>query len=539
MIVGGGSAGCVLANRLSADPGRRVLLIEAGGIDWHPYIHVPGLTMRACQLPGAVWGYSAEPDASRAGAGGLWIAGRVLGGGSSVNGVVWVRGNPADFDRWAELGCEGWDWAGVEPYFRRIETFDRPSGRRGRQGPVHVANVRAEHVITDAFVAAADAAGHPFTDDYNGERQEGVAYGQANVRRGFRHSAARAYLGQAWRRRNLRIVTNAQVERVLFEGRRAVGVLYRRRGRLCTATAGREVILSAGALASPKILMLSGVGPATHLRESGIEVVADSPGVGRNLQEHPVVSMLWNVDVPTFGMDFTPAGIARHGLEFLLGKGPAAAGIFHALLFSKLSPDSTRTEIEAGFTPVAVVGADAGDTTSETLERSGDHDVTRMQILDRASVTVYVSLLHPRTRGALELRSADPTALPVIRHEMFRDDRDLWDLVAGCRQVRSVFETSPLREHVLGEALPGPAVKSDHEWENYLRSANSHGAMHPSGTCRMGGDSEAVVDSQLRVNGVEGIRVADLSVIPEITSGNTNAPAIMIGEKASDLLLAG
>lgn len=539
IVVGGGSAGCALAYRLSAEGGYRVLVLEAGRADWHPFIHVPGLTMRACQLPGIMWDYGSEADTSRGGAGGLWMAGRVLGGGSSVNGVVWVRGHPADFDRWAELGCDGWDWAGVEPYFRRAESFERASPARGRHGPVQVAGVRAEHPITDAFVTASDAAGHRFTDDYNGERLEGVGYGQANVRRGFRHSAARAYLGSAWRRPNLKIVTNAQVERVVFDDGRAVGVLYRSRGRVVQADVAREVILTAGAIGSPKILMLSGVGPTDQLRDIGVKVVADSPGVGRNLQEHPVVSMLWNVDVPTFGMDFTPRGIARHGLEFLLGKGPAAAGIFHALMFAKLDPQSARPEIEAGFTPVAVVGAGAGDTSTETLSGSGTHDVTRMQILDRATVTVYVSLLHPRVRGLVELHSADPQDRPIIRHEMFSEERDLWDLVAGCRQVRAVFETSPLREHVVSEALPGPGVKSDPEWEDYLRSENSHGAMHPVGTCRMGGDAEAVLDPRLRVRGVEGLRVADASVMPEITSGNTNAPAIMIGEKAADLILAG
>jgi choline dehydrogenase len=537
IVVGGGSAGCVLANRLSADRKNRVLLLEAGGWDWHPYIHVPGLTMRACLLPGIMWDYQSEPDPTRSDLPAPFMAGRVLGGGSSVNGVVWVRGHPVDFDRWAELGCQGWDWEGVQPYFLRSETFERKDPFRGSRGPVQVAMVRAEHVITDAFVAAAHAANHPYLHDYNGEQQEGVGYGQTNVRRGFRHSAARAYLGPSWRRPNLKVLTNTFVERIRFEGGRAVGVEYGRGGQRAVAEAAREVILSAGALASPKILMLSGVGPADHLRAHGIDVVADSPGVGRNLQEHPVVSMLWNVDVPTFGMDFTMKGIAQHGLEFVQGRGPGAAGIFHALMFSKLDPSSTRTEIEAGFTPAGVVGADAGDTTAETLSSAGTHDVTRMEVLDRPSVTVYTSLLHPRTRGVIELRSANPADRPVVRHEFFADERDLWDLVAGCRQIRAIFETSPLREHVTGEALPGLRVKSDDEWETFLRAGNAHGAQHPSGTCKMGTDPQAVVDPDLKVRGVEGLRVVDASIMPEVTSGNTNAPTIMIGEKASDLIL--
>jgi choline dehydrogenase len=248
--------------------------------------------------------------------------------------------------------------------------------------------------------------------------------------------------------------------------------------------------------------------------------------------------MLWNVDVPTFGMDFNARGIAQHGLEFVQGRGPGAAGIFHALLFSKLDAASSRTEIEAGFTPAGMVGADAADTTEETLSSAGTHDVTNMALLDRPTITLYISLLHPRTRGRIELRSAESSDRPVVRHELFADERDLWDLVGGCRQVRAIFDTSPLREHVTGEALPGTRVKSDDEWEAFLRAGNAWGAQHPSGTCKMGSDAEAVVDSQLRVQGVEGLRVVDASIMPEVTSGNTNAPTIMIAEKASDMILS-
>jgi choline dehydrogenase len=535
VVVGGGSAGCVLANRLSADQGHRVLLIEAGRRDWHPYIHVPGL--RPTKIPNIMWDYGTKVDSPNYGPHVFWMAGRVLGGGSSVNGIVWVRGHPGDFDRWAELGCTGWDWKSVEEYFRRTETFEHPDPFRGSDGPVRVAVGRAPHVITDAFVEAAVAAGHPYTYDYNGERQEGVGYGQSNVRRGLRHSTARAYLGPAWRRRNLRVVTEAFAERILFEGQRAAGILYSRHGNRTVARARREVIVCAGAIGSPKLLMLSGVGPEDHLRLHGIDVVADSPGVGRNLQEHPVVSMLWDVDVPTFGMDFTLKGVAQHGFEFLQGRGPAATGIFHALMFTKLDPHSTRTEIEAGFTPIGVVGANAGDTTAETLSSAGTHDVTQMELLNRPTVTVYISLLHPRTRGVIELRSADPAERPLIHHDMFADERDLKDLVAGCRQLREVFDKPPLAGHVIREALPGLQIKSDEEWEAFLRAGNAWGAQHPAGTCKMGTDPESVVDPELVVRGVEGLRVADASVMPEVTSGNTNAPTIMIGEKAADLVL--
>ena len=425
----------------------------------------------------------------------------------------------------------------MEPYFRRAESFERPDPFRGNEGPVRVSMVDAPHPVTDAFVAAAHTAGHAYTHDYNGPQQEGVGYGQANTRRGFRHSSARAYLGPAARRPNLEVVTEALAERVLFESGRAVGVQYLRNGVRAVARASQDVVLSAGALASPKLLMLSGVGPADHLRTHGLEVVADLPGVGRNLQEHPVTQMLWNVNVPTFGMEFTPKGFVKHGFSFLRGRGPAAAGIFHALLFMKLDPASPWTEVESGFSPVAVLGADAGDTTGETLESAGTHELSQLQLLERATVCAYTSLLHPRTRGHLELRSADPADGPVIHHRTWDEERDLEDLIAGCRRVREIFETPPLAEHVQSEALPGPGVQSDEEWRAYLSSPNAYGAQHASGTCKMGIDAEAVVDPELRVRGVEGLRVADASIMPEVTSGNTNAPTIMIGEKAADLVL--
>lgn len=538
VIVGGGSAGCVLANRLSANGRHRVLLLEAGATDRHPYFHVPGLSVHAMRRKGVMWGYQTEPDPSCGDHQLHWKAGRLLGGGSSVNGMVWVRGHPGDFDRWAELGCPGWSAQDVAPYFRRAETFAGGGDEyRGDRGPTHTSMVNVKHELTEAFVTAAERAGHQFTPDYNGARQEGVGYGQANLRRGFRHSTARAYLGPARSRRNLEVRTLAFAEKVIFDGTRAVGVEYQHKGRRHEARAAKEVILSAGAMTTPKILMLSGVGPAEHLHERGVPVVAANAGVGANLQEHPVTSMMWNVDVRTLNQYFTPLHVARFGLQFAAtGGGPAASSFFHAVLFAKIRPDAPTTEVEIGFSPFSIV--DAGADENESSLATGDHDVTRLKIPSKPVVTAFVSLLHPRSRGVIELRSADPTDTPVIRHQMYGDERDLLDLMAGCRLARDVFQTSPMREHVVSEAVPGASVDTDEQWAAHLRGPATHGAQHPVGTCRMGSDAAAALDPRLAVRGVDRLRVVDASVMPEHTSGNTNAPVIMIAEKAADMILS-
>jgi choline dehydrogenase len=536
VVVGGGSAGCALAGRLSASGRHRVLLLEAGGSDRSPYIQVPAGLMR---LKTQYYAHQDEPDPTRDGMNTTWLTGRVLGGGSSVNGLVWVRGNPADFDAWAEMGATGWDHAGVLPYFKRGETFEGgPDAYRGADGPQHVSMGRTSHVLTDAFVAAAQRAGEPFNPDYNGRSQYGVSYVQTSQRRGFRHSAAVAYLGVLRRRKNLEIVTEAAATNVVFEGTRATGVRYEHRGLVRVARVSREVVLSAGTLATPRLLMASGVGPAEHLRGHGIDVVTDAPGVGRNLQDHLMLIMMWNVDVPTLNLSITPTGFVRHGLDFALrGRGPAAAAAGHALVFSKLHDDSPWPDVENLFAPLGMIGENTDECLADTFDTVGEHQANELKLLHRPVMSVIIQLLHPKARGSVELRSPNALDPPVIKYRFLEHPEDAQDLIAGARRVREIVGSEPMRSHVVNEAFPGDSVSTEEEWAAFVRGA-AWGGQHPVGTCRMGTDPEAVVDPQLKVRGVDGLRVVDASVMPIVTSGNINAVCEMIGEKAFDLIAA-
>jgi choline dehydrogenase len=408
LIVGGGSAGCVLAARLSEDPNRRVALLEAGGRDRSPWLHVPAGTLR---LRGAHWNYAAEPDASRNGSVDPWRTGRVIGGGSAVNAMVWVRGHPADFDDWAEAGATGWDYASLLPYFQRAETWEEGADDfRGGSGPQRVSWGRCQHPVTDAFIEAAQQAGHPFNPDYNAERQEGAAFSQVSQRRGWRHSTARAYLSRARRRANLKVLQEAFVTRVLFEHQRAVGVEYRQGAELKRLHCTREVIVSAGTIASPKILLASGVGPAAHLQDHGVPVVADNPAVGRNLQEHATTMMLWHVNVRTLNTELTPWGFVRHGLNYALrGRGPASASMGHALVFFRLDPESPSTQVEAQFCPMGMLGSQGSEDGDQLMP--GTHDVTQMQT--SCSAVRQMSDGSPRPVAAYARSSSRPRWPPM------------------------------------------------------------------------------------------------------------------------------
>lgn len=526
IVVGGGSAGCVLANRLSADSSTRVLLLEAGGWDGHPLIRIPAaLAMMPTKFD---WRFAGEPDPSRNGFADDWSAGRVLGGGSSINMMCWVRGEPSDFDEWRDLGCPGWGYDDVLPYFQRAETFvDGPSPYRGNSGPVEVTRVRMRLEALDDFLKAAEAAGHQANPDYNGERQQGVSLAQVNQRRGFRCNTARAYLVPARKRKNLTIHTGATVTRVRIDGTRATGVEYRYKGRRLEARAAAEVILSAGSLTSPKLLLLSGVGPADHLQSLGIDVRVNQPAVGTNLQEHAYALMRYRTTAGTLREELRPLRAIRHGYEFLRrGGGALTMSGGAAIVFSSITGERP-TETEIILMPVGM--------EFKSLEGQEDtHDIHNVKIVGNR-VMLYPSFVHPTGRGTVRLASNDPMAPPVIKHSLVSGG-DMPALIAACRQARDIFRTPVMQARQVIEELPGEDVETDEQWTTFLRK-HAFRPYHPVGTCRMGSDDGAVVDPQLRVRGIDGLRVIDASVFPRITSGNTNAPVIMVAERAADLIL--
>ncbi|MFC7705270.1 choline dehydrogenase [Plastorhodobacter daqingensis] len=521
VIVGAGSAGCAMAYRLS-EAGASVLVIEHGGTDAGPFIQMPGALSYPMTMGIYDWGFQTEPEPHLGGRVLATPRGKVIGGSSSINGMVYVRGHARDFDTWAEMGAQGWSYADVLPYFRRMENWheDADQDWRGQDGPLHVTRGARKNPLFDAFIEAGRQAGYPVTRDYNGEQQEGFGPMEATIWRGRRWSAASAYLKPALRRQNCDLV-RAFARRVVIEGGRATGVEVMRKGRIEVIRARREVVLAASSINSPKLLMLSGIGPAAHLSEHGLPVVADRPGVGQNLQDHLEIYMQFAARLPiTLFRYWNLWGKAWVGAQWLLRRrGPGASNQFESCAFIRSRAGVEYPDIQYHFLPIAV-------------------RYDGRAVAEGHGFQAHVGPMRSKSRGSVSLRSSRPEDAPRILFNYMSHPDDWEDFRACVSLTREIFAQPAFAPFVKHEILPGPAVQSDAEIDAFLRN-HVESAYHPCGTVRMGrrDDPMAVVDPEARVIGVDGLRVADSSIFPQVTNGNLNAPSIMVGEKVADLLL--
>lgn len=522
VIVGAGSAGCAIAYRL-AEAGRRVVVIEHGGSDAGPFIQMPGALSYPMNMGIYDWGFATEPEPHLGGRVLATPRGKVIGGSSSINGMVYVRGHARDYDTWAEMGADGWAYADVLPYFKRMEASHGGSGPefRGTGGPLHITRGPRSNPLFDAFIQAGAEAGYPVTADHNGQQQEGFGPMEATIWNGRRWSAANAYLKPALAGGNVQLVRGF-ARRVVVENQRAVGVEVDTRVGCQVIRAGREVILAASSINSPKLLMLSGIGPADHLRQHGIAVVADRPGVGANLQDHLEIYMQFAASQPiTLYKYWNLWGKAWVGAQWLFsGKGLGASNQFEACAFIRSKAGVEYPDIQYHFLPLAV-------------------RYDGRAVADRHGFQAHVGPMRSKSRGAVTLRSGDPTDAPVIRFNYMSHPEDWEDFRTCIRLTREIFDQAAFKPFVNGEILPGPAAQTDAELDDFLRR-HVESAYHPCGTARMGraSDPMAVVDPECRVIGVDGLRVADSSIFPQITNGNLNGPSIMTGEKAADHILS-
>lgn len=523
IIVGSGSAGSILAARLSEDPSVSVALLEAGGSDVHPFVRMPSALSIPMNMPRFNWGFESEAEPGLDGRSLDCPRGRVLGGSSSINGMAFVRGHPCDIDEWAERGAEGWDYAHCLPYYKRLESWYHGADRyRGGTGPVAVCagNDMRLNPLYQAYIAAGEQAGYPFTSDYNGHQQEGVGQMHMNVDKGVRASTARAFLKPARKRSNLKVLTGVLVDRVVIEETQAAGVVYRSAGRVMSLRARREVILSAGSIGSPAVLQRSGIGPASVLQEAGVPVILDAPGVGENLQDHLEVYFQYRC--------VQPVSLNKHlswwrkgliGAHWLLTRdGLGATNHFEACAFIRSKPGRRSPDIQHHFLPAA-------------MRYDG------RSAFDGDGFQVHVGPNKPASRGYVRIRSTDPAHAPVIRFNYLSEQQDIEDWRAAIRLTREMLGQEALAPYRGEEIQPGSTIESDAAIDAWVR-ANVESAYHPSCSVKMGDDNDpmAVLDAECRVRGVAGLRVVDSSIFPSITNGNLNAPSMMVAERAADLI---
>lgn len=523
VVVGGGSSGAIVSSRL-AEAGAKVLLLEAGGTDRRLDVLIPAGVVSAYQRLN--WKYPMDPDPTRTNKPEAMMAGKVLGGSGSINSCVYVRGNRADFDGWAKLGCSGWDYESVLPSFKRLESWEGgPDDYRGGDGPISVKRQGYRDRANMAYLQAALQAGHPRTEDYNGALQDGVDLIQVNHRRGTRSSSSREYLRSVAPKRNLTIRTKATAHRVLFEGDRATGVEYRLRGRLHRAHIRHEVVVCAGAISSPKLLQLSGIGPRRELGKLGIDVLRDCPGVGANLHDHAFLMQRWHAKIPT--PNKIRASTLLKGIRdyAVYGAGMFATTMVQVQAMHRTDPSLEASDLQLQFVPLAI---------TRDVDEDGAFNVQPAKYDGFLSSS---SLLHPRTRGQVMAHSADPEEAPRISYQYLADHDDLRDIITGAHAVRDIMAQPAIGDLIGDPFEPEVKCRTDADWEKHAKQYVTT-SYHPVGTCKMGIDDMAVVDPELRVHGVNGLRVADASIMPTITTGNTNAPTMMIGERAAHLIMS-